>query len=297
MVLWALIRAARIPHEILHVNFGLRAEESDGDEGLVRGEAREYDVVCHVRRTVVPEGPGVQARARRLRRAASEALLRERQLHRIALAHHANDQAETLLLQFSRGTGGAGLCGMRGELGVYLRPLLYAPQSAITAYAKTHRVAYREDASNASDRYARNRLRHHVVPALEVADPRALIGFQTAAEHQADLLDFARAQAHLVLAKAATGDLEDGVEVRCRNTIANTPGLATLLYFWLAERGFRSAQLITLAAWICDGQLQRRYLESADRTQEVVVTGSRIWVAHRGGRLAHPTQTWSTGRP
>ena len=45
MVLWALIRAARIPHEILHVNFGLRAEESDGDEGLVRGEAREYDVV------------------------------------------------------------------------------------------------------------------------------------------------------------------------------------------------------------------------------------------------------------
>ena len=297
MTLWHLIRAAGIPHEVLHVNYGLRGDASDGDELLVSQTAAKEGVRLHVHRVRLAPGPGLQAHARATRQTAAEVLLRKRGLTRVALGHHLDDQAETVLMRLSRGTGGVGLAGMRPIVGPLLRPLLTKTRAEVAAFAKTHDIPYRNDATNAGTDYHRNAFRHRVLPPLLAVEPRTLGGIGTAAAHQADLIDFARGQAREVLAKArlppahvpeaiamsASTGPGGAPEVFDRRRLASVTGLRTLLYFWLDGAGFRSAQLVTLAAWITDGESARRTLERPDRGAVVIVAGARVW------RKTHPS--------
>ncbi len=108
----------------------------------------------------------VQERARQLRYAALEELRQRLGLAYLVTAHHADDQAESLLLHLFRGTGVKGLAGMRERQGVLLRPLLAMSREDLDAYAAQVGVSWIEDPSNATDHYARNALRHHVLPAI-----------------------------------------------------------------------------------------------------------------------------------
>lgn len=277
MTLWHLVRATGLPHEVLHVNFGLRGAASDGDEALVRTVAGRHGVAAHLRRVRLDASTGVQAAARAARMDATEALLAGRDLRRVCLGHHGDDQAETVLMRLSRGTGGVGLAGMRAEAGVWLRPLLDVSRDRIEAYAKTHHVRYREDVSNATDAYARNRFRHAVLPALRAADPRAVVGIRNSATLQADLVAFARQQARQVLAQARLPPRPGGAVAYDRRHLAAVDGLATLLHCWLSDAGYRGAQLLTLAAWIRDEQRARRRMDNAARTEACIVSGGRVW--------------------
>jgi tRNA(Ile)-lysidine synthase len=91
----------------------------------------------------------------------------------VALAHHRDDQAETVLLHLLRGTGPAGLSGMAVRRGRFVRPLLGEPRDALLAYARHRGLTWREDPSNADPRYLRNRVRHEVLPLLEEVRPGA----------------------------------------------------------------------------------------------------------------------------
>ncbi len=172
-----LLREAGFTHLILcHLNHGLRGTESDGDVAFVKRLAKKYGLKCEI------EGADVAALAKERRisveTAAREArhafLLRMAEKHDVwivLLAHHAEDQAETILANLCRGSGLAGLAGMhavqRLDSGLHLvRPLLQARRSEIDAYLKSHRFKFREDSSNASPQYRRNRLRHEVLPLL-----------------------------------------------------------------------------------------------------------------------------------
>ncbi|MDJ0851880.1 MAG: tRNA lysidine(34) synthetase TilS [Myxococcota bacterium] len=160
-----------------HVNHGLRGAESEADERAVQALGGRLDLAVDVER-VEPEAlrsgrssrdrPTLQEAARTARYAALRAMAARRGAERIATAHNADDQAETVLLRLLRGTGPDGLGGIpeRSRDGTVVRPLLGVSRAAIEHFARDRGLSWREDASNASDAYARNRLRHHWLPGL-----------------------------------------------------------------------------------------------------------------------------------
>jgi tRNA(Ile)-lysidine synthase len=160
-----------------HVNHGLRGAESEADQGFVEALGAEHGIPVLVRR-VDPGAlrqagpsrtrPSPEEAARTLRRAALVALAEAGGADCIATAHHADDQAETVLLRLLRGTGPDGLGGMaeRSGDGRIVRPLLRVPRAEIHGFALAEGLVWREDASNASPVHARNRLRHRWLPGL-----------------------------------------------------------------------------------------------------------------------------------
>jgi len=176
----ALLEIARekcLKVSIGHVNHGLRGEDSEADQRAVFGLAEQLGVPAYSRR-VEPvqlragrssrERPTLQEAARTLRYAALREMAEQGGCEHVATAHHANDQAETVLLRVFRGTGPDGLGGIpeRSSDGVVVRPLLRVNRAAIEAYAAQRGLRWREDRSNRSVAYARNRLRLRWLPGL-----------------------------------------------------------------------------------------------------------------------------------
>lgn len=176
MVLAELFRRADFPFAVAHCNFGLRGDESDADEHFVRHWADAAGVPCHVRhfdtqQTADRERISIQMAARDLRHAWFAELLDAFGYTYLALAHHADDSIETVLLNLVRGTGLPGLLGIAPVRGRMIRPLLYTSKQEILDFARTHTITWREDSSNATDHYRRNVLRHQVLPVLQQLNP------------------------------------------------------------------------------------------------------------------------------
>ncbi len=161
-----------------HVNYRLRGEASEADEALVRRFCRDRDVPLEAVRydtgaEAARRGTSVQAAARALRYAFLREMAEREGAAHVTVAHHRDDQAETLLLNLLRGSGVEGLAGMpparplRRGAGVQLvRPLLGIRREAIEAYAREHALPWREDATNTSPKYRRGALRSAVLPVL-----------------------------------------------------------------------------------------------------------------------------------
>ena len=176
----------------LHVHHGLSAH---ADEWLAHCSARceswaasGAPVELRSRRvTVDPAGSGVEAAARTARYAALAEMARDAGCDLVLLAHHRDDQAETVLLQALRGAGMAGLAAMPGSIErdglTWARPWLNRPRSEIDSYVAQHGLAYIDDDSNTDAHYARNRLRHDVWPAFGAAFPQAAHALSTVAAH------------------------------------------------------------------------------------------------------------------
>jgi tRNA(Ile)-lysidine synthase len=193
MLLAEALRAHGYPLHVLHVNYGLRGAESDADEAFVRAWTREAG--CPIRVVNAPVQFGafsdLQARARELRYGAAFAWCDELNASGIATAHHADDAIETFLLFAARGTGIDGLVSLAPQNGRIRRPLLDFHKSELRAEAERMGLIWREDASNEGDKYTRNHLRHHAVPALEQAIPQARDGIRTTMRHLRHLQRFA----------------------------------------------------------------------------------------------------------
>jgi len=161
---------------IAHANFGLRAEESDADELFVKKLARKYKVPFYsenfdTQGYADQQGISIQMAARLLRyRWFDELLLREGYDY-LATAHHQNDILETVLLNLTRGTGIAGLHGIRPKSGRVIRPLSFASKETIYDFLVEKQLVWREDRSNESNKYQRNLIRHEVVPLLKQINP------------------------------------------------------------------------------------------------------------------------------
>lgn len=185
-LLFATLQAARplgLRVVALHVHHGLQAHADDWLAHCRRQceawRRRGWPVTlawAHLELRPAP-GESVEAVARRARYQALHRLAREHGATAVLLGHHRTDQAETFFLQALRGAGVAGLAGMPARAmreGVaWLRPWLGRPRSEVEAYVRHHRLRYIDDDSNADDRYARNRLRRQVWPALAAAFPQA----------------------------------------------------------------------------------------------------------------------------
>jgi tRNA(Ile)-lysidine synthase len=183
----------RGPREVraLHVNYALR-EEADADEAHCLQLCERLGVILSVERPQRPQGAGnLQAWARETRYAAA-ARLAEVEDGRIVTGHTADDQVETILYRLASSPSRRALLGMRPRDGRLVRPLLDATREETTAYCEEQGLAWRDDASNEGDAYARNRIRRGLVPELEQAHPAARENvLRTAAllREEAELLD------------------------------------------------------------------------------------------------------------
>ena len=157
---------------VLHVNHGWRGEESDADERFVRDIAAQFDLPCLVRR-ISPDQAGAEApgnrehRGRQWRYDFFRETIAEGACCAVATGHTRSDQAETVLFRLLRGAAGSGLSGIWPvREGRFIRPLLDVTRAEIVEYLHRGGIAWREDSSNQDRSFARNRLRHDMLPAL-----------------------------------------------------------------------------------------------------------------------------------
>ncbi len=163
---------------IAHVNYGLRGEDSIEDEALAHKLALHYRWKIEVLSAdnEISEHPGesTQIAARRIRYDWFNLLLERNSSSVLALAHHANDQAETFFIKLLRGGGVESLSGMDEQNRKFIRPLLKYSKEDLLAYATEKELVWREDRSNQSDVYLRNAIRHHIIPSMIHVQPNSL---------------------------------------------------------------------------------------------------------------------------
>jgi tRNA(Ile)-lysidine synthase len=183
--------ARRLELELAHLDHGLRPDSAATAE-MVAGQAEALGLKLHRERVDVAararrDGLGIEAAGRAARHAFLESLAARRGARAVALAHTLDDRAETLLLKLVRGAGPTGLGAMREQaLGLYRRPLLALRREELRAWLGTLGVPWHEDPSNADLRFARNRVRHQVLPQLLALNPRAVEALGRAARWLAD---------------------------------------------------------------------------------------------------------------
>ena len=166
---------------IVHANFQLRGEESERDEQFVKALAAKYQKLFLVKKMNTREyadqhSVSIQVAARNLRYQWFESLLGKapEYFRFILTAHHLDDNIETMLMHFFRGTGIAGLRGMVPKQEKIIRPLLPFPKSALKTFAEEQRLSWVEDSSNESDKYTRNYFRNKLIPAVEAVYPETM---------------------------------------------------------------------------------------------------------------------------
>jgi tRNA(Ile)-lysidine synthase len=176
MVMAHLFHMLNYKTGIAHCNFSLRGDESDKDEELVRQYASEnriplFAIRFETKNYALHHKLSVQMAARELRYNWFEQIRNENGFDLIAVAHNLNDNIETVLINLTRGTGIAGMTGMRPLSNRIIRPLLFATREKIANFQAEQGIVFREDRSNADTKYVRNKIRHLVIPVLKEINP------------------------------------------------------------------------------------------------------------------------------
>lgn len=177
MVLMSLCVNSGYNVGVAHCNFQLRGVESDEDEIMVQERARKYGIECYNQRfdtTAEMErtGESMEMAARRLRYTWFQELCQKYGYTVIAVAHHIDDSIETFFINMLRGTGLRGLTGIHNQVGRVVRPLMFATRKDIMDYALQKHIPFREDSSNKSTKYLRNKIRLGLTPRIKEINPR-----------------------------------------------------------------------------------------------------------------------------
>lgn len=271
MVLAHLCHEARLPFAVAHCNFQLRAADSDADAAFVQqwAQARgipffteNYDTALLAQQA----GVSIQMEARRLRYSFFERLRQQHGYTFVATAHHINDAVETLLINLTKGCGIGGLHGIAPKQGAVLRPLLAFTRQQIDSFAQKQQIAFREDASNAEDKYIRNKIRHQVVPALQHINPQLEHTFAHNFRRFADaeiLYRQAIEQYRKKLLQPRGKDIRIPVLL-----LKKTPAAATVLYELLQPYGFHAAQSTDIIAHLQHSESKQYFSDSHRLVQE-----------------------------
>ena len=176
VVLCELFQKAEFPFAIAHCNFQLRGKEANDDEDFVKNLASKYKVEFFSKRFKTEvfakkNKLSIQQAARVLRYEWFEEIRNQNSFNFIATAHHKDDELETFFINLIRGTGIAGLHGILTKRDKIIRPLLFATRVEIDKFVKKNKLQFREDSSNASSKYLRNKIRHKILPIFEKINP------------------------------------------------------------------------------------------------------------------------------
>lgn len=241
VVLAHLCHEAKLDFSIAHCNFNLRGEESDGDEKFVvdLADSLEVEVFTESFDTLnfaENHKISVQMAARELRYEWFSELSSSVQFDYTLTAHHANDNLETFLINLIRGTGPEGLTGIKTEKEEIIRPLLDFSRKQIEAYARKKRYKWREDSSNASDKYMRNKIRHHIVPVMEELNPQLLDSFAKTQQHLQESMDLVEDYISLLYPKLVQKDTYGyAIDI---DFLKKVPNQKQILYQLLKSFGF-----------------------------------------------------------
>jgi tRNA(Ile)-lysidine synthase len=236
---------------VAHCNFSLRGTESDLDNQLVKEYCTRHGISFFEKRfdtALVAEelGTSIQVTARTLRYEWFDELASANNYRFIATAHHRDDNAETILLNMVRGTGLQGIAGIPIINNMIIRPLIFASGEQLKAYVHEHNIPFREDASNAEPKYARNRIRHHVIPQLLSINPRAVEHINTLGEHARTVSSILHAHMQQIRERYTVSKNEN--VVLHINEIRNEEHHAFYVYELLKPFGFNASQVKQLLA-------------------------------------------------
>ena len=286
-----------------HFEHGLRGEESLRDAAFVTEACAAWGIPCAVEHGNVPayaraKGLGIEEAARELRYEFLERTADSFGCDRIATAHNADDNAETVLLNLCRGSGAAGLTGIPVRRGRIVRPLLPVTRQEIEAYLRENGIDHVEDSSNGSDAFSRNRLRHQVLPVLRELNPR----FAQAVGRTAGLLredeDYLSARASAFLDSSFDGEslslealcaLHPAIASRvlralCPRTLEQTHVNAALRF--IRGNGLGSLNLPGLRLWREQGKLYLKEPIRGSLPDRPVRAGERVDLPEAGLRLS-----------
>lgn len=247
VVMCYLFFQAKFNFGIAHCNFQLRGEASDADELFVKKLAEKFRVpffstTFQTKVFAETHQLSIQMAARDLRYEWLENIRQANDFQGIATAHHLNDSIETFFYNFAKGTGIRGLHGIPIKNGKIIRPLSFATKTEILDFANTNEISYREDASNEKDTYARNIIRHHIVPVFKNLNPDFERTAQANLQHIREtefLYDFAIAH----LRKEIVTEYENGLQIDLTKLADYQGAVATLLFEWLKPFGFHADQI------------------------------------------------------
>ena len=245
MVLADLLLKAKVEFVAAHCNFHLRGHESDGDDWFVRKFAENRGIQCFVKhfeteKYAAKYGISIEMAARDLRYAWFEQLRQQLGYDKIAVAHHADDQAETFFINLLRGAGLRGLKGMRPQNGVIIRPLLWASREQIRKYAVENHIVWREDHTNVESVYLRNRIRNQLLPVFDELQPEARQGLYKSLEHLASENELYRE----LLQEKLNQIIERNGEIQSipHSAFSIQHSAFQLLFEWLRNYGFNTDQ-------------------------------------------------------
>ena len=241
MVMLHLFQQLESQIAIAHCNFQLRGVESFEDQKFIQDYADANAVPVYITQfdtTAFAEDYklSTQVAARELRYNWFYELLETEEYDYILTAHHADDNLETFLINLSRGTGLDGLTGIPEQNENVVRPLLAFSQQEIEDYAKLNNIQWREDSSNASDKYVRNKIRHHLVPMLKELNSNFISSFQKTQNYLQEAKYMVDDAAIMVYQQVATQE-DENISFDL-NKLKKLPNYKSYLYQWLNEFGF-----------------------------------------------------------
>ncbi len=254
MVLADLLLKTKVEFVAAHCNFHLRGEESDGDDWFVRKFAEKHGIQCFVKhfdteKYASENGISIEMAARDMRYAWFEELRQQLGYDKIAVAHHADDQAETFFINLLRGAGLNGLKGMKPQNGAIIRPLLWASREQIRQYAVESQITWHEDHTNAESVYLRNKIRNQLLPTFDELHPEARQGLYKSLEHLSAENELYRALLKEKLAQIVEqgGDVQrlpfsKLVKAKVPEPVEGPVYSFQLLFEWLRQYGFNTDQ-------------------------------------------------------
>jgi len=219
VVMAHLCKALNLNFVLAHCNFNLRGEESKADEDFVLDLGDQLDVEVFIQNFDTQayadkHKSSIQMAARELRYDWFSELAAQLKFDYILTAHHADDNLETFLINFTRGTGLNGLTGIPMINNNIIRPLLPFSREEIEVYARKNNIAWREDSSNTSRKYLRNKLRHEVVPVLKEINPNLLDSFKNTLDNLNDTSDIVEESLNSLTKSAITTIDDDGIQYK-----------------------------------------------------------------------------------
>lgn len=247
VVMVRLFARAGFRFGIAHCNFQLRGAEADADEQFVKELAEQLSVRFHTTRfeTLLhaeQQQVSIQMAARNLRYAWFDKLTKEEGYAYIATAHHKNDSVETIIMNLAKGAVLDGLLGIPVRNGNIIRPLLWAEKKEIAAYAEREGITYREDVSNASDKYQRNLIRNQVIPLLETINPDIVSSMAAAVAPRMEI-DALFKKACWNKWDEITTEKENYTSIEISSFIGIGPAM---MYEWFRHYGFTPEQVSSL---------------------------------------------------
>ena len=271
-----ILLALNYSFELAHCNFNLRGEESAADEVFVKELAKKHQLKIHIKHFDTLEYASknkisTQMAARDLRYAWFHDLLASENANYIAIAHHANDDVETFFINLVRGSGLKGLLGIKEKNNAVVRPLLSVSRLEIEHYLKEKGLLFREDGSNTSVKYLRNKIRHQLMPLLVEMNPSIQ---QTISDEMKILEGVSQIYTAKVeeVRKELMQEKEGVVQFKISDLLALNP-LHSYLYELLNPYGFMTIQPIAKAL---QGQSGKQFFSS---THQLVVDRDCIFIS------------------